>query len=465
MARGWVRHALPGRFDPVQVHAALVGDASDSVLLDGGAEEWSYVALGRPWLPEEPVLPALRARLRTLAVDAGAPDEDGPRFRGGLVGWLAYELRGESTGAAVVERDGHPLAAFLEVDRLVAVHGGTGRAELIAVGDARDTGDTDARAWCREVAARLSASALLAAPAAPEGAPEPRDGTWRDPPARYLDAIAAAQAAIHEGEAYQLCLTTSFATEFDAASPRPDPVALHRRLRASSPTHHGALLRIGGIDLVSASPERFLSIRADGVVETSPIKGTRPRGVDADTDTAIATELASSEKERAENLMIVDLMRNDLARVCVPGSVEVTRLLEVEGYASVHQLVSTVRGRLAEGRDAVDAVAACFPAGSMTGAPKRRATELLERIEAAPRGLYAGAFGWLGGDGAAELAMTIRSVVIDDRRARVGTGGGITALSDPAAELEEIRIKAAPLLAALGIRDATAPTEPARLAR
>ncbi|MBI5160799.1 MAG: anthranilate synthase component I family protein [Micrococcales bacterium] len=445
MARGWVRHPLGRGFDPLAVHAALVGNATDSVLLDGGADEWSYVARGTRWVAPEPVLPALRERLAARAVAATGREEDAPRFHGGLVGWLAYELRGETTGVAVPERDGHPLAAFLEVDRLVAVHGRTGQAELHALGDAWDG---ELRRWRDDVTRRLREPAVVARAADPP----PRPGAWRDGARRYLAGIAAAQEAIREGEAYQLCLTTSVVSELTPASPRPDPVELHRRLRETSPSHHGALLRIGAVDLISASPERFLAIRPDGRIQTSPIKGTRPRDADPVADSALAAELAASEKERAENLMIVDLMRNDLARVCRPGSVEVSRLLQVEGYAQVHQLVSTVRGRLAADRDAIDAVAALFPAGSMTGAPKRRATEILAGLEGAPRGLYAGAFGWFGADGDVELAMTIRSIVVDDDRITVGTGGGITALSDPVAELEETRVKAAPLLATLGIR-------------
>jgi para-aminobenzoate synthetase component 1 len=221
-------------------------------------------------------------------------------------------------------------------------------------------------------------------------------------------------------------------------------------VRASSPTHHGALIRIGGVSLLSASPERFLDIDPAGAVTTRPIKGTRPRSSEAAVDAELADELRASEKERAENLMIVDLMRNDLTRVCELGSVSVTELLEVESYAHVHQLVSTVRGQLEAGRSPIDAIEACFPAGSMTGAPKRRATELLDGLEQRARGLYAGAFGYVGLDGRVDLAMTIRTIVLDAAGATVGTGGGITALSVPSEELAEAKLKAAALLAALG---------------
>ena len=168
-------------------------------------------------------------------------------------------------------------------------------------------------------------------------------------------------------------------------------------------------------------------------------------------DVELANELLGSEKERAENLMIVDLMRNDIARVSAVGTVSVPSLHSLESYSHVHQLVSTVRGTLAAGVDAVDAVVACFPAGSMTGAPKRRATEILDRLEARPRGIYSGAFGYFALDGRVDLAMVIRSIVLDDRGATIGTGGGITALSVPAEELAEARLKAAALLAVLGV--------------
>jgi para-aminobenzoate synthetase component 1 len=194
----------------------------------------------------------------------------------------------------------------------------------------------------------------------------------------------------------------------------------------------------------------FLSVSASGTIESRPIKGTRPRGTTAETDDALRRELVESEKERAENLMIVDLMRNDIARVSEIGSVEVTSLLAVESYAQVHQLVSTVRGTLRDGLSGVDAVAACFPAGSMTGAPKRNATVILDQLEQRPRGIYSGAFGYFGLDGRIDLAMVIRSIVMDGLGATVGSGGGITALSDPLEELAEVRLKAAALLAVLG---------------
>ena len=246
------------------------------------------------------------------------------------------------------------------------------------------------------------------------------------------------------GDAYQLCLTNE--ARVDA---RPDPLDTYLRLRASNPSHHGALFRAGALSLLSSSPELFLSVSPTGAIESKPIKGTRRRGARPNEDALLAIELESSAKERAENLMIVDLMRNDIGRVSEVGSVSVPSLLALESYAHVHQLVSTVRGQLARGLDGLDAVAACFPAGSMTGAPKHSAVAILDRLENRARGVYSGAFGYFGLDTRIDLSMVIRSIVLDPDGATIGSGGGITALSVPEEELEEVRLKAAALLAVL----------------
>jgi anthranilate synthase component 1 len=228
-------------------------------------------------------------------------------------------------------------------------------------------------------------------------------------------------------------------------------VKTYLALRQTSPSHHGSYFRAGDAALLSSSPELFLSVTAGGLVESRPIKGTRRRGVTPESDALLVAELLGSDKERAENLMIVDLMRNDIGRVSEVGSVSVPSLLAVESYAQVHQLVSTVRGTLRSGLAGVDAVAACFPAGSMTGAPKHSAVTILERLEHRARGAYAGAVGYFGLDGRIELSMVIRSILLDASGATVGAGGGITALSVPAEELDEVHLKAAALLAVLGV--------------
>ena len=469
MRRGLLEHPIAA---PPSAEALLVAldaahpGAAGLVWLDSGegaTRGTSLVALGEPVLldPDAPVLPQLRAMLDALA----APPHGGAAGRQpagplGLIGWFGYELRAETMQMpAPVVAPAH-RAAWLRVDRGVLFDHGTATARLIALdptGDGRWQGELDD--WRRGMLALAARASAASAP--PVAEPRPLGlVVERDDDAHYARMVAACQQFIREGEAYQLCLTTQTAVETADGAPF-DAVELYRRLRRGSPAHHGALLRIEGVALLSASPETFLRV-SDGVVQTRPIKGTRPRAADAARDAALAAELAANDKEQAENLMIVDLMRNDLSRVSEVGSVVVTGLHEVESYPHVHQLVSTVEGRLRGGLDALDAVAACFPAGSMTGAPKRRAIELLDGggddgagghggLERGPRGVYSGAFGYLGLDGGADLAMVIRSIVVDGARATVGAGGGVTALSEPAAEVAEMRLKAAALLRAIGV--------------
>lgn len=264
----------------------------------------------------------------------------------------------------------------------------------------------------------------------------------------YLSMIDEAKAAIARGDFYQICLTNQVSMRHNL-----DPLAVFLRLREQNPSPYSTYLRFGDLAVVSSSPEQFLQISRDGVVTSRPIKGTRPRSQDPEADAASAAELAANTKERAENLMIVDLMRNDLGRVCQVGSVDVPKLFEVETYATVHQLVSTITGRLNQDSHAIDAILACFPAGSMTGAPKHSAMTKIKALEGGPRGVYSGAIGYLGADGSADFGMVIRTLVFVGDRLEIGVGGGITIDSDPAAEFEEIRIKAGALLAAIGAKD------------
>ncbi|MFT4212753.1 MAG: anthranilate synthase component I family protein, partial [Microbacterium sp.] len=343
------------------------------------------------------------------------------------VGWIGYEPGAGAAGAPTAAGDAMPAQRWLRVTHLVGFEHATGRAWATAADAA-------------SLAARVRA-AIPAAPAAPELR---RTATARVTPAEYADRIGRCRAAIRAGDAYQLCLTTRFEVVGEI-----DPDEVHAALRTSSPSHHGLLVRSGDHALVGASPERFLEA-VDGIVRTHPIKGTRPRGATPDEDAALRAELLASPKERAENVMIVDLMRNDLAPVCEAGGVSVERLLEVESYASVHQLVSTVAGRIRPGVTVGELLRRAFPAGSMTGAPKLSAMTLLHDIEDGPRGVFAGAAGWIGDDGRLDLAMTIRSVAVHPGGAYVGAGGGITWHSEPDAEVDEVALKARAPLAALG---------------
>jgi para-aminobenzoate synthetase component 1 len=442
-----LRHPLGFWIEPATAWAALLADEPASFWLDSGqGTGTSYLGAGSRVITGDDVLDQVRADLRENRVADAAADG----FALGWVGWLGYELRGATMGMRVRHASRYPTAAMMFVDRALAFDHDSGEVTLLAL--APDWSG-DAREWLERVAAVLAASAALepgpepgpAKERALQRGPAPAAATWADSDDEYLGMIEECQRAIRAGDAYQLCLTTEA-----SVTGRFEPFATYLALRASSPAHHGGLVRVGDVALLSASPEQFLTVSPEGVVESRPIKGTRRRGATVEEDAALHAELLASDKERAENLMIVDLMRNDIGRVSALGSVGVPSLFAVESYRHVHQLVSTVRGTLAPGLDAVDAVAACFPAGSMTGAPKRSATEILDRLEGRARGIYAGAFGYLGLDGRVDLAMVIRSIVLDDRGATVGAGGGITALSVPADEVEEMHLKAAALLAVLG---------------
>lgn len=263
--------------------------------------------------------------------------------------------------------------------------------------------------------------------------------------AQYLASIRQAQQSIAAGDSYEICLTNTA-----EGPPLSDPWRAYLQLRTTSPVPYGSYLRFDDVHILSASPERFLSVSEAGQLSAKPIKGTRPRsGRGRDSDWW-RRDLMESEKDRAENLMIVDLLRNDLSMVAAPGTVRVTRLFGIESYSHVHQMVSTIEAQLAEGKTAVDALEVAFPGGSMTGAPKVRTMELIEDLERRARGLYSGAIGWLGLGGAADLAITIRTLVTDRSATTFGVGGAIVTDSDPEAEWQEILVKASALLEALG---------------
>ena len=265
-------------------------------------------------------------------------------------------------------------------------------------------------------------------------------------PESYLEAFSTVQEHLRAGNSYEVNLTYRQGTDSDL-----DPVTAYLRLRDLNPAPYAGFLQhdIEGHRgwLLSSSPERYAVITEDRVIETKPIKGTTARGTNLEEDEASRLRLASDPKFRAENLMIVDLLRNDLSMVCDPGSVTVPELMAVESYPGVHQLVSAVRGHLRSDVTTVGALRALFPAGSMTGAPKRRTMEIIAEVEGSPRGPYAGAFGWICADGRADLGVVIRSLMTDGSgRYDLGTGGGITVQSDVAEEYAESRWKADRLL-------------------
>ena len=272
------------------------------------------------------------------------------------------------------------------------------------------------------------------------------DWHWHTSPEEFAAQVGILREWIAAGDLFQANLTACC----ESLRPElPDPLALFRRLVDRGPAPFAGLAIAGEEAVISASPERFLRLHPDGQVETRPIKGTRPRQADPDADAASAAALICDPKDRAENVMIVDLLRNDLGRVCVPGSVHVPQLLGLESYAHVHHLTSVVMGQLGDGRSLVDLLRACWPGGSITGAPKVRACRRLNQLEPVPRGPYCGSLFHLGADGGFDSSILIRTLLQKGRRLRLHAGGGIVADSDPAGEAREMGWKIEPLLEAL----------------
>jgi para-aminobenzoate synthetase component 1 len=423
----------------------------------GRNARWSFLTADPIAVLEAPaagpdVFANARRLLARLTPDPVA-DASAPPFLGGLAGFLGYDLgrRFERLPSLALADQELPVMRLALHDWVIAWDRRDGRAWL----GGRAVDERIARLDDRlaEVRARLVAPLARAGSTDNGGAAiELRSGL--DPRA-YEAGVESIRQFIADGELYQANLTRRLEAPF-----RADPWPLYRRLRTGDPALFSAFLDLGANPLtgapraiVSASPEPFLSVTSGGVVETNPIKGTRPRGRDRDDDRRLARELLASAKDRAENVMIVDVLRNDLGRVCRPGSVRVPRLCRLERTAAVQHLVSTVTGQLQLGSDAFDLLAASFPGGSITGAPKIRAMELLEGLEPVRRGPYTGIAGWLGPDGAMASSILIRTFVADGERLSLHVGGGITWRSDPAAEWDETVAKARGPLSAIGARE------------
>lgn len=365
-------------------------------------------------------------------------------LRGGYVGYFGYEAR-----AAMSLEHGHPVLGYLPaheaptpdslwlpaVRYLVHEHARPGRAARSwLVGD---------EPWCEAAERLLSAAGECASEGTPVNTPELTEPLLFPAPAAeaYMDSVRASQHEIYEGNSYEVCLTA----QTNARIPNPSPelfFELYRRQRAHNSAPYAAYLRCGDFSVLSSSPERFLCVDTHRNAQTKPIKGTVPRGATPEEDAAAAAWLRTDEKTRAENLMIVDLLRNDLSLVSEPHTVRVPVLMGVESYSTVHQLVSTVSSRLREGVSAVAAARACFPGGSMTGAPKPSTMQIIERLEGRARGVYSGALGFVSADGSANLSIVIRTLVAhDDGAVTLAAGGAVVADSDPAAEYEEMLTK------------------------
>lgn len=465
-----------GRFsfltaDPCAVLRAA-GNSLDHVTLPAGQRDQT---VGDPF----EALRELIAPFRTSPV-AGIPP-----FQGGIAGYVGYELGG------TLEQLPPPPASGLGVpDLVVGLYDWTlawdhaeRRAWLISTGIPEHGQARRARAEERMSAVLeriqefrgLPSSAPQEMPSlAPAvagwsvAAPPVRRGTTPDPRGlpledasdpgglplelasslsrlEYLEVVRRVREYILAGDIYQANVSQRFSVPL-----RESPWRLYIRLRERNPAPFSAFLDFGDSVIASVSPERFLRLGNDGVAEARPIKGTRPRGATPDEDALLAQELLASEKDRSEHLMIVDLMRNDLSRVCAPGTVRVSELFALERYATVHHLVSTVTGRLEAGRDAIDLLRATFPGGSITGAPKIRAMEIIAELEPVRRDVYCGTIGYLSLSGALDASIVIRTILIKDGVAYCSAGGGIVADSEPEAEYAESWDKARGLLEVLG---------------
>jgi len=407
---------------PEDTFCALFGDTAPSFWLDSSENDrsrsrFSFMGSGTR-IPNAPIWDYLKNELRDRYCSAPELPFD---FVGGFVGYLGYELQ----------------SGFIFVDRFLAFDHQEGCVYLVYAAPLADS--AMANKWLEEMELTLKSGVPAASPpvTASNGAPFDFE---RDK-SGYLADIVECLRLIKEGESYEICLTNRLKGESSV-----DPLDYYRVLRRLNPASYSAFLRFPELSVACSSPERFLRIDRIHNVESRPIKGTARRSIDPIEDARLRESLRTATKTRAENLMIVDLLRNDLGRVCEIGSVHVPQMMEVETYANLHQLVSTVRGRLRDDVTVMDCIRSAFPGGSMTGAPKIRTMEIIGRLERSERGVYSGTIGFLSLNGTADLNIVIRTAVFCASQVSIGVGGAIVALSDPEAEFEEAVLKGQRLL-------------------
>ena len=440
-------------FDPESVFLSLYADRDNCFWLDSQSLEqetarFSFMGCAAEGsvliyhatdaasdTPAARYLATLEARLEAAIVRCAGelPFE----FRGGYVGYMSYEMKA-AFGAATTHRNKIPDAAWLHIDRFLAFDHQMGDVWLVAVAEPEKS--TNALDWINKTSKTLRS--LRQVTRAPQMLGMNAISVAMDfGRAEYLAAIRTCKKKIIDGESYEICLTNGFVAEV-----KLDPLDLYRVMRRGNPAPFGAFIRVGKHSILSTSPERFVKVDGGGTVQTKPIKGTCARSDDPNTDRNNASRLAASEKDRSENLMIVDLMRNDLARVSVPGSVRVSKLMDIESFKTVHQLVSTVESTMKPQCSLVDLLRAVFPGGSVTGAPKLRTMEIIDGLEQSPRGVYCGAIGYLGYGRIADINIAIRTVCYDGTTIKFGAGGAITYLSEPENEFQEMLLKAEAVL-------------------
>ncbi|MEM8487703.1 MAG: aminodeoxychorismate synthase component I [Bacteroidota bacterium] len=373
-------------------------------------------------------------------------------FYAGGVGYLAYEAGAliEAIPTVPVDHTGLPVACFLFVDHAFAYCHTSGKSYLSVLGRGKDEAEARAQAQMRMegLRNRLDSFARCATTSQDAAAPAENIASFEleaeHSRESYIEAVKTVKSHIREGDVYEVCLTHGY-----TCTQQRTPWALYQSLREINPAPFSSFLQLPEVQVVCSSPERFLHLDSERNIESRPIKGTRRRGETLLHDLQLEDELQNSEKDRAENLMIVDLVRNDLSRVSEIGSVHVPQLLRVERYATVLQLVSAIRGKLAAQNDLFDLIKACFPGGSMTGAPKIEAMKVIASLEKSTRGIYSGAIGYIDFAGTLDLNIVIRSIVVADGKCYFNVGGAIVSDSDPVAEYEETLDKARALVTAL----------------
>ena len=421
-----LHRSAPARY-PLLLESAAAGTAQgrwDLLLAANGESiraregEGFLDALDREWLAQ-----------RTAREEPRWP------FRGGWALFLGYGLAQDIEPVLALPGAPGALPVALALRCPAAILRDRASGECVAVAETAHAGMLDAIG--------ADVAALAALPPLPEWTPP--QGIEEDDPARFIEGVRRVLDYLAAGDVFQANISRGWNVRFART---PQPAELFRRLRAHNPAPFSGVFAGDGWAVVSASPERLVSVRGD-VVETRPIAGTRPRFA-GDDDAARIRDLVGNPKERAEHVMLIDLERNDLGRVCAPGSVEVDELMTVESYAHVHHIVSNVRGRLRADATPGATIAAVFPGGTITGCPKVRCMQVIAELEGVGRGAYTGAFGWLNRDGDMDLNILIRSAELEGAELRFRTGAGIVAESDPQRELEETRAKARGMLRALG---------------
>ncbi|WP_211765981.1 anthranilate synthase component I [Kutzneria sp. CA-103260] len=473
-----VRRLLADAETPVGVYRKLAADRPGTFLFESAENgsswtRWSFVGVRSAaaltvidgeaaWTGTPPVglpsggdpMQALRETIETLRTD---PLPGLPPLTGGMVGFVGYDaVRRLERLPELTENDLNlPEMVMLLATDLAALDHHSGSITLIANAVNWDDSPERVDAAYDDAVRRLDSMTEGLSHEAPPTASVLRPAEVRMRRRRTTEefgaAVETAKEAIRAGEAFQVVLSQRFEMETTA-----DALDVYRVLRTTNPSPYMYLLRLDGFDIVGASPEALVTVR-EGKATSHPIAGTRWRGADADEDALLEKDLLADAKERAEHLMLVDLGRNDLGRVCKPGSVHVVDFFKVERYSHVMHIVSTVTGELDEGRTAFDAMAACFPAGTLSGAPKPRAMELIEELEPTRRGLYGGIVGYLDFAGDADTAIAIRTALVRDGVAYVQAGAGIVADSNPLAEDTECLNKARAVLAAIATAETLRP--------